>query len=152
MFRGANAINLDTKGRVTIPTRYRQSLLDDCQGQLVCTIDTQQPCLLLYPLSEWEEIELKLSRLSSMNPHERRLQRLLLGYANEGEMDKNGRFLLSAPLRQHADLSKEIMLVGQLNKFEIWNTQTWEQQIQTDIATEQDADFDLTERLQDFSL
>ena len=152
MFRGANAINLDTKGRVTIPTRYRQSLLDDCQGQLVCTIDTQQPCLLLYPLSEWEEIELKLSRLSSMNPHERRLQRLLLGYANEGEMDKNGRFLLSAPLRQHADLSKEIMLVGQLNKFEIWNTHTWEQQIQADIATEQDAGFDLTERLQDFSL
>lgn len=152
MFRGANAINLDTKGRVTIPTRYRQSLLDDCQGQLVCTIDTQQPCLLLYPLSEWEEIELKLSRLSSMNPHERRLQRLLLGYANEGEMDKNGRFLLSAPLRQHADLTKEIMLVGQLNKFEIWNTSTWEQQIQSDIATEQDAGFELTERLQDFSL
>ncbi|MCC2605379.1 division/cell wall cluster transcriptional repressor MraZ [Planctobacterium marinum] len=152
MFRGANAINLDTKGRVTIPTRYRQSLLDDCQGQLVCTIDTQQPCLLLYPLSEWEEIELKLSRLSSMNPHERRLQRLLLGYANEGEMDKNGRFLLSAPLRQHAELTKEIMLVGQLNKFEIWNTSTWEQQIQSDIATEQDAGFELTERLQDFSL
>ena len=152
MFRGANAINLDTKGRLAIPTRYRQSLLDDCNGQLVCTVDNQQSCLLLYPLSEWEEIELKLSRLSSMNPHERRLQRLLLGYANEGEMDKNGRFLLSAPLRQHADLTKEIMLVGQLNKFEIWNTQTWEQQIQTDIATEQDAGFDLTERLQDFSL
>lgn len=152
MFRGANAINLDTKGRVAIPTRYRQSLLDDCQGQLVCTIDTQQPCLLLYPLSEWEEIELKLSRLSSMNPHERRLQRLLLGYASEGEMDKNGRFLLSAPLRQHANLEKEIMLVGQLNKFEIWQTETWDAQVQADISTEQDAGFELTDRLQDFSL
>ena len=152
MFRGANAINLDTKGRVTIPTRYRQSLLDDCQGQLVCTIDTQQPCLLLYPLSEWEEIELKLSRLSSMNSHERRLQRLLLGYAMEGEIDKSGRFLLSAPLRQHAKLTKEIMLVGQLNKFEIWNSESWDEQIQADISTEQDADFELTERLQDFSL
>ena len=101
MFRGANAISLDVKGRVTVPTRYRQSLLDDCQGQLVCTIDTQQPCLLLYPLPEWEEIELKLSRLSSMNRHERRLQRLLLGYAMEGEMDKNGRMVLSAPLRKN---------------------------------------------------
>ncbi len=152
MFRGANAISLDTKGRVTIPTRYRQSLLDDCQGQLVCTIDTQQPCLLLYPLSEWEEIELKLSRLSSMNPHERRLQRLLLGHAMEGEMDKNGRFLLSAPLRQHAKLDKELMLVGQLNKFEIWNADAWQSQVNDDIATEQAKDFELTDRLQDFSL
>ena len=152
MFRGANAISLDSKGRVTIPTRYRQPLLDDCQGQLVCTIDIQQPCLLLYPLPEWEEIEQKLSRLSSMNPHERRLQRLLLGYAMEGEMDKSGRFLLSAPLRQHADLGKDIMLVGQLNKFEIWSADAWNKQVQDDIQTELNAGFELTENLQDFSL
>lgn len=152
MFRGANAINLDVKGRVAIPTRYRQLLLDDCQGQLVCTIDTQQSCLLLYPLPEWEEIELKLSKLSSMNPHERRLQRLLLGYASEGEMDKNGRFLLPAPLRQHASLEKEIMLVGQLNKFEIWDVNVWQQQVHQDIETEKAGQFELTERLQDFSL
>ncbi|MFT5277788.1 MAG: MraZ protein, partial [Granulosicoccus sp.] len=110
MFRGANAINLDSKGRLTIPTRYRQSLLDDCQGQLVCTIDISQNCLLLYPLPEWEEIELKLSKLSSTNPQERRLQRLLLGYAMEGEMDKSGRILLAPTLRQHAALDKQIML------------------------------------------
>lgn len=152
MFRGANAINLDVKGRVAVPTRYRQLLLDDCQGQLVCTIDTQQSCLLLYPLTEWEEIELKLSKLSSMNPHERRLQRLLLGYATEGEMDKSGRFLLSAPLRQHAGLQKEIMLVGQLNKFEIWDAQVWHDQVENDIEMEKTADFELTERLQEFSL
>lgn len=152
MFRGANAISLDSKGRVTVPTRYRQLLLDDCQGQLVCTIDIKQPCLLLYPLPEWEEIEQKLSRLSSMNPAERRLQRLLLGYAMEGEMDKNGRFLLSAPLRQHANLGKDIMLVGQLNKFEIWSTEAWNQQVQADIEAEQSANFELTENLQDFSL
>ena len=152
MFRGANAINLDVKGRVTIPTRYRQLLLDDCQGQLVCTIDTQQSCLLLYPLTEWEEIELKLSKLSSMVPHERRLQRLLLGYALEGDMDKSGRFLLSAPLRQHANLTKEIMLVGQLNRFEIWDAQTWQDQVALDIETEKLGPFELSEKLQDFSL
>ena len=151
MFRGANPINLDAKGRVAIPTRFRQLLLDDCQGQLVCTIHTQQSCLLLYPLTEWEEIELKLSKLSNMNPHERRLQRLLLGNAMEGEMDKNGRFLLSAHLRQHANLEREIVLVGQLNKFEIWDAQTWQQQINEDIETEKAGDFELTERLQDFS-
>ncbi|MDG1255312.1 MAG: division/cell wall cluster transcriptional repressor MraZ [Glaciecola sp.] len=152
MFRGANAINLDVKGRVAIPTRYRQSLLDDCAGRLVCTIDTVQSCLLLYPLHEWEEIELKLQKLSTTNPHERRIRRLLLGYAMEGDMDKNGRFHLSTPLRQHAKLNKQIMLVGQLNKFEIWDADVWQQQIEQDIQTEQQGDFELTERLQDFSL
>ncbi|HAB79231.1 MAG: division/cell wall cluster transcriptional repressor MraZ [Glaciecola sp.] len=152
MFRGANAINLDVKGRVAIPTRYRQSLLDDCAGRLVCTIDTVQSCLLLYPLHEWEEIELKLQKLSTTNPHERRIRRLLLGYAMEGDMDKNGRFHLSTPLRQHAKLDKQIMLVGQLNKFEIWDADVWQQQIEQDIQTEQQGDFELTERLQDFSL
>ncbi|MFT6086712.1 MAG: MraZ protein [Glaciecola sp.] len=152
MFRGANAINLDSKGRLTIPTRYRQSLLDDCQGQLVCTIDTSQNCLLLYPLPEWEEIELKLSKLSSTNPQERRLQRLLLGYAMEGEMDKSGRILIAPTLRQHAALDKQIMLVGQLNKFEIWDANVWQQQIFEDIEIEKLGQFELTERLQDFSL
>jgi MraZ protein len=152
MFRGANAINLDSKGRVAIPTKYRQSLLDDCQGQLVCTIDTKQSCLLLYPLHEWEEIELKLARLSTMNTAERRIIRLTLGYASEGDMDKNGRFLLPPPLRQHAKLDKQIMLVGQLNKFEIWDADIWQKQIEEDIQTEQLGGFELTERLQDFSL
>ena len=152
MFRGANAINLDTKGRLAIPTRYRQSLLDDCNGQLVCTVDNQQSCLLLYPLPEWEEIELKLIKLSSMIPAERRMQRLLLGHAAEGEMDKSGRILIPTPLRHHAKLSKELMLVGQLNKFEIWDAETWAQQIEDDIDTERKGEFELTERLQDFSL
>ena len=152
MFRGANAINLDPKGRLAIPTKYRQSLLDDCNGQLVCTIDTQQSCLLLYPLPEWEEIELKLSKFSSMIPSERRMQRLLLGYATECEMDKSGRVLLSLPLRKHATLDKEVMLVGQLNKLEIWDADTWATQIDADMEVERSGGFELTERLQDFSL
>lgn len=152
MFRGANAINLDTKGRLAIPTKYRQTLLDDCEGQLVCTVDTQQSCLLLYPLPEWEEIELKLSKFSSMVPAERRMQRLLLGYATEVEMDKNGRLLLSSPLRNHAKLSKEVMLVGQLNKFEIWDADIWAGQVEADMETERSGNFELTDRLQDFSL
>ncbi|WP_218354106.1 division/cell wall cluster transcriptional repressor MraZ [Alteromonas lipotrueiana] len=152
MFRGANAINLDAKGRLAIPTKYRQPLLDDCNGQLVCTADTQQCCLLLYPLPEWEEIELKLSKFSSTIPAERRLQRLLLGYATEGEMDKSGRFLLSSPLRERANLNKEIMLVGQLNKLEIWDADIWARQVEADMDIEREGNFELTERLQDFSL
>ena len=152
MFRGANAINLDSKGRVAIPTKYRQALLDDCGGNLVCTVDIQQSCLLLYPLSEWEEIELKLIKLSSMVPQERRLQRLLLGHATEGEMDKSGRFLLPPPLRAHANLDKQVMLVGQLNRFEIWDAETWTVHIDDDLSAEQEDGFELSERLQDFSL
>jgi MraZ protein len=152
MFRGANAINLDNKGRLTIPTRYRQTLMGDCQGQLVCTVDNRQACLLLYPLPEWEEIELKLSKFSTMNPNERRIQRLLIGYATEVDMDKSGRVLVAPTLRQFADLSKEIMLVGQRNRFEIWSQENWYKQIEEDKAAEKLADYEHTERLQDFSL
>src|SRR5699024_8731695 len=100
------------------------------------TIDIKQPCLLLYPLPEWQIIEQKLTRLSSMNPAERRLQRLLLGHADDCEMDKNGRLLLSAPLRQHASLEKKLMLVGQLNKFEIWDEDAWHDQVAQDMDVE----------------
>ncbi len=156
MFRGSFALNLDDKGRLTLPTRYRDSLLSDCSGQLICTIDHKDPCLLLYPLCEWEEIEEKLKRLSSFNPQEQRLKRLLLGHATDCEMDKNGRILLPATLRAHANLSKELRLVGQLNKFEIWDEHTWHQRVADDMAIEQEllqqGDVELSERLQELSL
>lgn len=152
MFRGANAINLDTKGRLTIPTRYRQTLMDDCQGQLVCTVDNRQPCLLLYPLPEWDIIEEKISKFSTMNPDERRIQRLLIGYANEIDMDKSGRVLIAPTLRQYAKLDKELMLVGQRNRFEIWSQENWNAQIEVDLQIENAGQYEQTERLQDFSL
>lgn len=122
-------VNLDSKGRLAVPTRYRELLNEESQGQMVCTIDLHQPCLLLYPLPEWEIIEQKLSRLSSMNPAERRVQRLLLGHASECQMDSAGRLLLANTLRQHAGLTKEVMLVGQFNKFELWDELNWYQQV-----------------------
>jgi len=152
MFRGASALNLDSKGRMSIPSRHRELLLSESEGRLICTIDLHQPCLLLYPFIEWEEVEYKLKQLSSMNPHERRVQRLLLGNAHELEMDKAGRVLLPATLRHHAGLEKETMLVGQLNKFEIWSDERWQQQIQDDMAAELSGDFELSDRLRDFSL
>ena len=152
MFRGATTISLDSKGRLAIPAKYRHALAIDCEGKMVCTIDIKQPCLLLYPLPEWQIIERKLTQLSSMNPAERRLQRLLLGHADDSEMDKNGRLLLSAPLRQHAGLNKKLMLVGQLNKFEIWDEAAWHDQIAQDMDVEREGDFTVNERLEDFSL
>jgi MraZ protein len=152
MFRGATTISLDSKGRLAIPAKYRHALSRDCDGKMVCTIDIKQPCLLLYPLPEWQIIERKLTQLSSMNPAERRLQRLLLGHADDCDMDKNGRLLISAPLRQHAGLDKKLMLVGQLNKFEIWDEAAWHDQIAQDMDVEREGDFTLNERLEDFSL
>lgn len=152
MFRGATLVNLDSKGRLAVPTRYRNLLNEESQGQMVCTIDLHQPCLLLYTLPAWEIIGKKLASLSSMNPLERRVQRLLLGHASECQMDNAGRLLVANTLRQHANLSKEVMLVGQFNKFELWDEQTWYQQVREDIDAEQSAQAPLSERLQDLSL
>ncbi|TWX66203.1 division/cell wall cluster transcriptional repressor MraZ [Colwellia sp. C1TZA3] len=152
MFRGTSAITLDSKNRITIPTRYREELFADCQGKMVCTVDIQHPCLLLYPLPEWEEIELKLCELSSMNPQERLLQQVLLGNASDCEIDKSGRLLIHGPLRQHAGLKKNLMLVGQLRKFEIWNDSAWQHQMQHGIAQIQSGEIELTDRLLDLSL
>ena len=151
MFRGAHAINLDDKGRLAIPTKFRALLQADCEGQLVCTIDLKDPCLLLYPLSEWQEVEQKLSQLSNMVEAERRVKRILLGSAMECQLDKNGRILLSSPLRAHAGLNKKLMVVGQLNKCELWDEDTWNEKLQQDIAQEQQKDLTVSERLQDFN-
>lgn len=87
-----------------------------------------------------------------MNPAERRVQRLLLGHASECQMDSAGRLLLANTLRQHAGLKKAVMLVGQINKFELWDEQTWYQQVQTDIEAQHSTNEPLSTRLQDLSL
>ncbi|MDG6786028.1 division/cell wall cluster transcriptional repressor MraZ [Glaesserella parasuis] len=134
MFRGATSISIDSKGRIAIPTRYRAELLESYHGSFVCTVDIRQPCLLLYPLHEWEIVEQKLLALSNFDPAQRRIQRVMQGFATECEMDSAGRILLSPTLRQHAQLEQQIMLVGQLNKFEIWQDQQWQKQISEDLA------------------
>lgn len=83
---------------------------------------------------------------------ERRVQRLLLGHASECQMDNAGRLLIAPTLRSHASLTKEVMLVGQFNKFELWNEEAWYQQVKEDIEAAQLAEHPLSERLQDLSL
>lgn len=126
MFRGITPINLDAKGRMAIPVRYRPQLTED-HPQVVITIDTNSPCLLLYPLAEWEIIEQKIAALPSFNEAARRIQRLLIGHATELEIDNNGRVLLPGVLRDYAQLEKKIVMVGQGKKFELWSEQGWQQ-------------------------
>ncbi|MDD5057997.1 MAG: division/cell wall cluster transcriptional repressor MraZ [Sideroxydans sp.] len=127
MFQGATQFNLDGKGRLTIPTRYRDMLLAHCAGQLVLTADADG-CLLLYPQPEWLPIRDKLMQLSAFNPTIRALQRFLVGHAEDVVMDAAGRVLVSATLRSYAGLDKHVMLVGQGNKFELWDEARWKSQ------------------------
>jgi MraZ protein len=125
MFRGVNKINLDAKGRMALPARYRDQIADCCENQLVATIDTETRCLLLYPLPEWEAIEKKIDALPSFNPAARRIQRLLIGHATDIDLDSSGRLLLPQPLREYAQMDKKLVLLGQGRKFEIWGEEQW---------------------------
>ncbi len=127
MFRGISYLALDTKARMTIPSRYRDPLHNLCQGNLVATIDVETPCLLLYPMPEWEAIEQQLINLPNFNPTVRRLQRLIIGHAAEVELDASGRILLPDELRRHAGIVKQVALIGQVRRFELWDAETWRQ-------------------------
>lgn len=124
MFRGATKVTLDAKGRLAIPTRYRDRILSRSNGEIVVTVDRDY-CLLIYPYPDWEEIERKLIRLPTMNKQARRLQRLMVGYATEMELDGNGRILISKELREFANLDRQAILLGQGKKFELWNDKSW---------------------------
>ncbi|AKX43726.1 cell division protein MraZ [Thiopseudomonas alkaliphila] len=126
MFRGTTSSNLDSKGRLTIPSRYRDELELRCAGKMVVSIDFTDPCLSLYPLSEWEKIEAKLLQLPSLRADTRRLSRLLIGSAVDVELDANCRILIPSRLREHAQITKEVTLVGQLNRFQLWSAECWD--------------------------
>jgi MraZ protein len=124
MFRGATKITLDDKGRMVMPTRYREQIAELAQGKLVVTVDRDQ-CLVIYPLPEWEQIERKLMSLPSLNSTARRLQRLMVGHATDLPLDGHGRVLLPPELRDFAKLERYGMLIGQGNRFELWDETRW---------------------------
>ncbi len=132
MFRGINAINLDSKGRLAIPARYRDGLGE----QVVVTIDTEEACLLLYPVLQWQTIEDSLQRLPSFNAAARRIQRLLIGHATDITLDGNGRTLLPPLLRDYANLDKKVVIIGEGNKFEIWDETSWQAKRETWLKEE----------------
>lgn len=136
MFRGVSTINLDEKGRMAVPARYRAELAECCDNQVVMTVGLDK-CLLLYPLPEFEAIERKLVKLPALDKKAKRLQRLLIGHAAEGEMDGQGRLLIPEPLRRFAGLDKKVALIGQGNKFEVWDETAWTQARDAWIEEEQ---------------
>jgi MraZ protein len=151
VFRGPSKVTLDAKGRLAIPSRHRERILTRADGQLVATVDRDY-CLLIYPLPDWEEIERKLIRLPALNKQSRRLQRLMLGHATELEMDANGRILLPRELREFAGLTRQAMLIGQGNKFELWDEQRWNERRDEWLAADDGDNTDLPQELESLSL
>lgn len=125
MFRGINSINLDAKGRLAVPTRYRDALSQRSSGQMVLTIDASEDCLLLYPMAEWEVIENQIMALPGLNEDVLVLKRKLIGYATETELDASGRILIPALHRDHAHIDKKVTFLGQGKKFELWGEEHW---------------------------
>ena len=151
MFRGATKVTLDAKGRLAIPSRYRDRLLARSEGQVVATVD-RSFCLLIYPLPDWEEIERKLNRLPAMNKTTRQLQQFMVGYATDLELDSNGRILLPPALRDFAELQKQAMLIGQGNKFELWDEERWNARLEAWRGHDEQEEGNLPPEFQQLSL
>ena len=130
VFRGVTQLALDAKGRLAIPGKHRAALAGSPDNALRTLIVTADPsrCLLVYPRATWEPIQARLMGLSSFNAEIRGLQRLLVGHADEVDMDGTGRILVPPALRQYAGLEHDVVLVGQGNKFELWDGPKWQQE------------------------
>jgi MraZ protein len=148
VFRGVTALTLDSKGRLAMPARYREVLQVRAGGKLVITADSSS-CLLIYAAPDWEPIQQKLMALSSFNPRTRDLQRLLVGNASDVEMDAAGRILVPAPLRKFAALDKDVALVGQGMRFELWDDGKWSEQMERSMALDESS---IPPELEGFSL
>jgi MraZ protein len=130
MFQGASAINLDVKGRMSIPARHRDALLAQGQGRITLT-KHPDGCLLLFPQLEWESFRERVAKL----PLEANWwRRIFLGNASEMEMDGSGRILISPELRAASGMEKEIILLGMGSHLEVWDAKNYAEKEQLAIS------------------
>jgi len=126
VFRGAAKVTLDVKGRMVLPTRVRDTLAKLKEQQLVATVDRDQ-CVLVYPLGDWQKLQDQLMSLPNLNAEARWLQRLMVGYATDLDIDGHGRVLIPGELREFTGLQRDAMLFGQGNHLELWDESAWKQ-------------------------
>ena len=139
MFKGISNLSIDVKGRASMPQRYRSDFSSKNKSKLVITADKDK-CLLIYTQTNWSVIEKKLSNLPSYNKEARFIQRLLIGYATESEIDSQGRFLIPIPLRDYAGIQKKIVLLGQGSKFELWSENIWNKNMKSWLVSQTNDD------------
>ncbi|MCG6892025.1 MAG: division/cell wall cluster transcriptional repressor MraZ [Desulfobacteraceae bacterium] len=126
MFRGSSFHTIDAKGRIIVPSRFRDGIREGGgDGIMVSRMDS---CLVAYPYDEWNKIETRILSLAEKSENMRRFRRVFIGGAFECTIDKQERTLIPQPLRQYADLEKDIVLVGVLDHFEIWSRSKWEKE------------------------
>ncbi|VFN03248.1 MAG: MraZ protein [Candidatus Kentron sp. G] len=125
MFRGEHSLTLDPKGRFAVPSRYRERILECCNGKLVITISLTERCLAVYPFPDWQKIEDELRTLPALDRKAQAISHLLIGHATECDLDSHGRMLVPSSLREFADLRKQVKVVGQVIKFELWDDGAW---------------------------
>ena len=135
VFRGEHPLTLDDRGRVAVPSKYRERLREDAGGFLVVTVSIMETCLVVYPFPEWQRIESELEKQPALDPQVHVLNHVLVGRATECEMDGHGRILLPPSLREFAGLDpkdpegRSIRMIGQVRKFELWREDRWKERL-----------------------
>jgi transcriptional regulator MraZ len=128
MFRGRYQHQIDSKGRLSVPARFREILLSSFDERLIITnFDT---CLWAYPHPEWQELERKVAALPQFREEVKALQRVFISAAAECPVDRQGRILIPPALREYAGLARDVVIVGMTRRFEIWSRERWEQVFQ----------------------
>lgn len=129
MFSGEFSHNIDAKGRLIVPARFRELL-----GDTFVITKGFEGCLFAYSAEEWEKVAQKLSRLPSNQANARRIQRTFLSGAAPCETDKQGRILIPATLRAHAALTRDVTVIGAYNRVEIWDSGRWSEYLSAEDA------------------
>ena len=145
-FIGEYAYSLDSKGRVNVPAKFRQSLSEDNENTFVITRGVD-PCIWVYPLSHWKEIESNLRSLSSISKIHRTFVRNTARYASPSTYDKQGRITLTPSLIEYADLDKDALIIGMINKMEIWNPDRLDETDQQNMEIDPAAYDDLADKI-----
>lgn len=130
MYRGIHLLSIDSKGRLKIPARHLEQVQSNSSGKMVLSVHPDDSCLVLYSLKDWENLELKIGELPSLNVHTKKLARKLIGHACECDLDKFGRILIPSSHIKYANLVNKAILSGQGKSFEIWDERTWKDQIE----------------------
>lgn len=126
MFRGQFVHSIDAKGRVSVPSRFREGLLGTPSTPFILTPDPFDPCLHLHPLGAWEEFEQKIAALPSLDANVVRFRRVYVSAAIECELDAAGRVLVPPQLRDRIGLQKEVLFAGTGLKIELWAKERWD--------------------------
>lgn len=141
MFTGQAICTIDPKSRVIIPSRFRKYIKTEAENKLIITRGLDG-CLLVYPNDVWEKVQIKLSKMNVFDPEQRFFLREFLSYVNICEIDSQNRILLPQKLIEYANLKKEILLLGLLDKMEIWDPE-----IKLSYDSKQDTPFEVVAKI-----